>query len=590
MSGKTKFFVFLIITVTVVLAYTSVWDDTFIFDETAHVGAGYSYVATHEYRLNPEHPPLVKDLAGIAVGLSGIDDSQALNSDSWTKAVNGQWDFGRELIYFSGNDADSMTRAARLPMLIFFVIAAIFVFKWARELYGDRAGFIALTLFAFSPTVLAHSRFVTTDVAALFGVVIVTYSFVKYLQKQNKINLLVVGLAFGVAQLLKFSLVLLIPYLLILAIIYALLHKKWKVVGGTILIMVIGYLFVVWPFYYRHVQNYAPEKQKADMEQTLSNFKVRPLADTVIYFSDKPIVRAMAQYSFGVLMVTQRVAGGNTAYFLDNVSAEGDAEYFPLMYLVKEPLAYWVLVLLGLMFLVKQKMGRWKDWLKDHFVEVAMLAWIALYWGTSIVGSLNIGIRHMLPVYPFTIILVSGLLIGFLKDNVRWKLALVTILLGWYVFETVNVHPAYLTYYNQAVGGPLGGRKIAVDSNLDWGQDLKRLSDWVKENEIEKIHLDYFGQAPPEYYLGDIWVNTHSWTYRNKESFLRVNPQGGYLAVSVSFYMGTRGNPDESYAWLDQYEPVEVIGNSIYIWEFRLERNEKPLIHNFTYEDDEEDI
>lgn len=569
MSNKTKLFAFLIILVATISAFTSSWNDTLIFDETAHIGAGYSYVATYEYRLNPEHPPLVKDLAGITVGLSGVDDTQAFNSDSWAKEVNGQWDFGRELIYFSGNDADAITRAARLPMLIFFVLAAFYLFIWARELYGDRAGFIALVLFAFSPTVLAHSRFVTTDVAALFGVVIATYFFLRYLKNQSKINLAVAGLAFGVAQLLKFSLILLIPYLFVLAILYALLHKKWRVVGGTILIMVIGYLFVVWPFYLRHVQNYAPEKQKADMEQTLSNFKVRPLADAVTYFADKPVIRAMSQYSFGVLMATQRVAGGNTTYFLGNVSAEGDREYFPLMYLVKEPLAYWILVLLGLMFLVRQKMGRWKDWMKDHFVEVAMLAWLVIYWGTSIAGSLNIGIRHMLPIYPFTIILVSGLLIGFLKDNARWKLILITVLLGWYVFEAVNIHPAYLTYYNQAVGGPSGGRMIAVDSNLDWGQDLKRLANWVEENEVKEIHLDYFGQADPEYYIGDAWRNTHSWMYRSKADFLEANPQGGYLAVSVSFYMGTRGNPDESYEWLDQYEPVKVIGNSIYIWDFR---------------------
>ncbi len=110
---------------------------------------------------------------------------------------------------------------------------------------------------------------------------------------------------------------------------------------------------------------------------------------------------------------------------------------------------------------------------------------------------------------------------------------------------------------------------IAVDSNLDWGQDLKRLANWVEENEVKEIHLDYFGQADPEYYIGDAWRNTHSWMYRNKADFLEANPQGGYLAVSVSFYMGTRGNPDESYEWLDQYEPVEVIGNSIYIWDFK---------------------
>jgi len=342
------------------------------------------------------------------------------------------------------------------------------------------------------------------------------------------------------------------------------MNKKWKVVGGTILLMIIGFVFVVWPVYLWHVKNYAPERQKSDMEQTLSNYRIRALANAVTYFADKPVLRAMSQYGFGVLMVTQRVAGGNTAYFLGNVSAEGDTEYFPVMYLAKESIPFWIMVLVALgWFLRRRRIG------DRDFTRTALILWLMFYWVVSVSGSLNIGVRHLLPVYPFTIILLSGGLSKFLKNNVRWKLGLVVVLLGWYVFETVNVHPAYLTYYNQIAGGPSEGRKIAVDSNLDWGQDLKRLADWVEEENIKKIHLDYFGQAVPEYYLGDVWINTHSWTYRSREDFLRANPQGGYLAVSASFYMGTRGNPNESYAWLDQYEPMKVIGNSIYIWEFR---------------------
>lgn len=163
------------------------------------------------------------------------------------------------------------------------------------------------------------------------------------------------------------------------------------------------------------------------------------------------------------------------------------------------------------------------------------------------------------------------------NDNAKYKifnfkLSLFTLnftlftLLGWYVADVVRVHPHYLTYFNQLAGGPAGGHQYAVDSNLDWGQDLKRLAMWVEENKVNKIHLDYFGWADQGYYLKDklVWIN--SGTYKNVRDFFAQNLDGGYIAVSVSFYMGSRGDSVNNYIWLDAYEPVAKIGNSIWVW------------------------
>lgn len=559
MPIRLKLFVLIVIFIAAFPAYFSSWNDSLTFDEVAHVGAGYSYIKTQEYRLNPEHPPLIKDLAGAAVNFLGIDDRRAFSSDAWTQKVNGQWDFGRELIYFSGNDADDVTRAAKLPMLLFFVLSAVLVFKWAYEKYGSRASVIALILFSFSPTVLAHSRLVTTDAAALFGVLAASYFFIGYLRNQNGKNFFLAGLVFGAVQLLKFSLFLLVPFFFLSAVVFATVYRKWKIIPGVILIFVVGFALVVWPVYCWHVKNYEPAKQKADMETTLSNFGIRPLADTVTYFADKPYFRALSQYGFGVLMSAQRVAGGHTAYFLGHVSAEGNAKYFPLMYLAKEPLAFWVLVLLALAAVFSKRRS------KGDFVELFMLIWIVLYWVISVWGRLNIGVRHILPAYPFAIILVSGLVDRLLGDGKRIKTLLVGGLLLWYVFEAFNVYPSFLTYYNQLAGGPIEGKKIAVDSNLDWGQDLKRLAAWAEENDIEKLYLDYFGQADPGYYLGDLWIPVHSKMFLNKNDFLEKNPGGGYFAVSASFYMGNFSD----YFWLSIFEPAKIVGNSIYVWDFR---------------------
>ena len=145
-------------------------------------------------------------------------------------------------------------------------------------------------------------------------------------------------------------------------------------------------------------------------------------------------------------------------------------------------------------------------------------------------------------------------------------MAILVCLFGWYLVENLRVYPYYLTYFNQVAGGPSGGYRYAVDSNLDWGQDLKRLADWVNKNNIKKISLDYFGWSDQTYYLKDklVWISAGK--YKSAREFLLDNPNGGYIAVSATFYQGSRQKPETSYAWLDDFKPVTVIGNSIFVW------------------------
>ena len=204
------------------------------------------------------------------------------------------------------------------------------------------------------------------------------------------------------------------------------------------------------------------------------------------------------------------------------------------------------------------------------------MLWIVMYWYLSVRANLNIGVRHLLPTYGFVFILLAGQLtavgnrlkaIGHNKKLKAYNLLLIA-LFSWYVIENIQVYPYYLTYFNQLAGGPSGGYRYVVDSNLDWGQDLKRLSDWVEKNNISKIYFDYFGWADQNYYLKDkfVWINSEK--YAGAKEFLAENPNGGYIAVSASFYMGSREKPETSYAWLDAYKPIATIGNSIFIWKF----------------------
>ena len=210
-------FALVMIAIMAALAYATTWNNSPIYDETAHIGAGYSYLTKRDMRLNPEHPPLVKDLA--ALPLLFLDLNFPTDTDAWQNQLNGQWDQGGNFIFEFGNNPESIVRAARLPIVLFAVITALFLFFWARSMYGNKVALLATFFFAFSPTVIAHSGFVTTDIAATLGFLAGIATFVRTLQKPTRKNLVLTRIVFGLAQLLKFSLFLLVPFYVLLAVV-----------------------------------------------------------------------------------------------------------------------------------------------------------------------------------------------------------------------------------------------------------------------------------------------------------------------------------------------------------------------------------
>jgi hypothetical protein len=561
----------ILIAIASIIAVASAWHDSPIVDEDPHIGAGYSYVAGQTYEFNPEHPPLAKDFAGLALTLLHINPKIL---PAYETSVNDQWNFGRALIYHSGVDPITLIHLAKLPLILFFIFSGWLVYAWTRRTYGPRSALLAVFLFAFCPTVIAHSRFVTTDVPALFGVLLASYFFLKYLNHQNKTNFWLATVSFGIALLTKFSTILLVPYFLLLAIVWAWSqhHEFFKLAGRlvtkSLLIMALGFVVIVGPIYQLHITNYPPAQQKKDATFILNNYSLPLVSNSVIWASDKPILRAYAQYGLGLAMTYQRAEGGNRTYFLGQFSSNSFKTYFPIVYALKEPIPFLILLLCSIWLgwrSWRNKREPFKNKIRDHFPAFAMLLWILIYIGASINANLNIGIRHLLPIYGFIFILVAGQ-IEPLFEIKKWFKVFVFILLGWYAIEFVSVYPYYLTYFNELVGGPAGGHNYVVDSNLDWGQDLWRLGDFVKTNHIQKIYLDYFGWAEQSFYLGNSfqWMTIGQFTSSNQ--FLKENLAGGWLAISASYYQEASFNPAKPYAWLARYTPVTVVGHSILVF------------------------
>ena len=583
-----------------IIAFLSIRDDSLTSDELVHLPAGYSYLTQKDMRLNPEHPPLIKDLAAIPL-LFIRDIKFPSEIKAWQENVNDQWEFGSYFLYRTGNPVEKMIFWARIPMILILVLLGFYIFLWAKELFGNKASLLALFLFSFSPTFLAHGRLVTTDVGAAAGVFIATYYFIKFLKdsssampkalRAGRKNLIIAGIVLGLAQLAKFSVILLLPFFGILIIIWVITKSSGfkeflkTFVRYFVSCLLIGLvaLSLIWVVYQYHTWNYPPEKQAQDTATILASFDNKFLSDSTIWMADKPVLRPIAHYLLGLIMAFQRTGGGDTIYFLGEISGAGWKTYFPIVYLLKEPLTFHILTIIALLYLAwlvkkpfwQKTKERTFNWLKTHFAEFAMLLFIGIYWTTSLASDLNIGVRHLLPVFPFTILLVSGVIAFWLSSGSfpKIKKAFLVWLLLWQAYSVIAIYPYFIAYFNESVGGPDQGYIYVADSNLDWGQDLKRLSQWVDEKGIDKIYLDYSGGYDTRYYSAEKYYlkEKHApwWGTRNPEEL----PKGSYLAVSAFFLQRGRGipapgfnQPTGYYNWLDKYTPVAKIGYSIFVY------------------------
>ena len=575
------------------LMIASASNESAIMDELAHIPAGYSYVALMDMRLNPEHPPLIKDLAGIP--LLFLDLNFPTDVKAWKDDLNGQWDMGRIFLYEAGNDADQILFWARLPMMLLAILFGWILYAWTQRRFGRTTALMTLFLFAFSPTFIAHSRYVTTDLAASFGFLIGLLTFIDFLEQPTRKHAVIAGIALGIALLLKFSTVLLLPVygIALLAwiiahytpvpdknILYSLMRFSIPLFGKIILMGIVA-ATTISLVYQWHVWQYPSERQLADATTLLESFGIRPLANFDLWLIKHDFTRAFGQYILGVLMVVQRAAGGNTTYFVGEVTNGGWWYYFPLLYMLKETAALHILTIVAIIVAglsALRHMGAGIEWIRAHIAETAMLIFIIVYWIYSIRSTLNIGVRHVLPTFPFVYILVSHQITRWLQSipptpgtvsakffHVRWRSVFIAFCLSWTAFSVIFAFPYYLSYFNEFAGGSDTAYRIVADSNYDWGQDLKRLRDYAEENNISHIAVDYFGGGSPLYYLGEKFEPW--WSSRGAPE--------GYFAISATFRQGAFGTwvneqrrPEDQYLWLRDKEPIARAGQSIFIYKF----------------------
>ncbi|MBU4370195.1 glycosyltransferase family 39 protein, partial [Patescibacteria group bacterium] len=449
-------------------------------------------------------------------------------------------------------------------------------------------------LFCLSPLILAHGRIINMDVASALGIFASTYYFVRFLQKPSLKRTLIAFSVFGLTQLIKASALLLIPYFIVLLFIWLVMNlpetrtkikafiNQLKLYFPKLLLGLFLTLFIIVLVYQIGMWNYPAEQQSGDIESVLKSQRSE-LYEKISWFPNLafiPGIRNLAQYSFGALW--QYTRSKNIAYFHGQGAFESFPFYFPIGYLIKEPLAFHILTLLGLWFVIKRMRVREKNYIKSNFFVIASLLWVGFYWFMIVTFSpINSGIRYLIPTLPFIYFLIAGGIGWWLNQKQKgfsFKHAFIGGLLVWQLVSVLTIYPSFLSYFNELIGGPENGYRYMVDTDVEWGQDVKRLSKWVESNGIEQIAVPNWFILKKEQteILSENMVYSHSYQYYLDSRYKYLPPDTrtkGWVAIPARLLQWGTAKPanrhgwfSDSYNWLKDYEPVTKIGYSIFVY------------------------
>ena len=528
----------------IALALGSYTRESATWDEPQHLTAGYAALARRDYRVDTEHPPLARIWAALPLALSsGIK----FDTDSAFWKEGPSWFFCHQFMY-RDNNADWMLYRARFMIVLLGVLLGVLLFYWAREWFGFWPATATLALYCFEPNLLAHASLVTTDFAFVcfaFGAV---YFLWRLTRRFSACNVTGLTIFFVLSQQTKFTAILLWPILLLLLILLVILTRKlWPALGVAALLAVATYggIWAVYGFRYRATTataaRFAFEFEK--------NAHIQATAPTLSKITGWITTRRLLPQAYveGFLL-NQAKANVRPGYLCGEYNTRGWWYYFPVAFLVKTPLIVIVLLFGGLAVCAR----RWR------YDRLFALVPIAVFLGIAMSANINIGLRHILTIYPFVLLVAANAIAHW-----RWALRIAPFVAA---AELALIYPHCIAAFNIAVGGPAHGDEYLVDSNLDWGQDLKRLKHWMDRNGVSEINLSYFGTADPAYYGIRCTYLTGGPFYAEPQVSAPQLP--GYVAVSLTNLRGVYFNEETRhyYERLLERKPVARIGHSIHIY------------------------
>jgi 4-amino-4-deoxy-L-arabinose transferase-like glycosyltransferase len=462
----------------------SVRQESLTWDEGDHIFAGYMSLKHHDFGLNPEHPPLIKMIAAMPLQGMNLREPQLQNRYFKTEAYLG----GGDLIF--QNDFETIIFRARTAASIFALMTALLAFLTAREMFGTGAGFLTLLLIMFEPNFLAHGALVTTDTGAACCLLASIYAFYRYVKSPSWGRVAVLGLAAGIFFITKHSAVLLPPMLILLAITELLrrrqagdenrLHQALRLTGAFLVAGVIA-VAIMWAGYgFRYSARPAGMQINPPLESTLGNLSPTEGKAVKILAHAKLLPES---WLFGLADV-RSVANVWPSYVFGKTYAHGVWFYFPVTFVIKATLTTLIFLPLIIYAIATGKLRGWREILFLSFPP-------ALYFAISMTSKLNIGVRHILLVFIFLLVLAGGTAWSLIRNDRRWAWPIALLLL-FHVVSSFRAFPtSYMAYANELWGGPANVHKYLTDSTTDWGQQLKAVKRYVDEHRIQQCWFAY---------------------------------------------------------------------------------------------------
>jgi dolichyl-phosphate-mannose-protein mannosyltransferase len=534
-------------------------------DELVHIPSGHRYLVAADFRFNPEHPPLAKLWAALPlpfVHLRYTQPDERSNQDylQFTQTYSTEfWQLNEHRWW-------AITFSSRLPMVVITLALGALIFTYAKTFFGRRAALFAVAMFAVEPTMLAHGWIVHTDIPAAFAYLLFFFTLQRYLMGPTFRRAVWLGLATGIALATKFSLAIVLPIFL-LALIYAAIHgrtlepstlKRLAQAGFAIIAV---FVLINAAYFFQHsplatqdstwIQAYAGSTLAGQRTTSLLNIFSRIVPP---------------YYLFGIFTVYVHNRLGHPSSLLGSYSLQGWWSYFPITFALKTSIPFLLLSVAASLWAV------WSIIWKRELVWLLPILAISVFSGIAIFSHINIGIRHIAPIFPFLFVLAAAFFDRLLRTRYMGVVTIVAaVLFGWMIFDAFAGHRNYISFTSSlTLGRP--NWQVLSDSNVEWGEEIGELAEYLKQQGDTRIMaamsagmtprlegLEVVGYAPHDLQSSPTRYVAIGASYLN----------GSTVRDDLTDQNGVRLTEEQRVSYFDNYRrltPERVFGNSIYLY------------------------
>ena len=476
-----------------------------VVDEPVHIAAGYAWLVGHSNAFDPVHPPLARLVCALPLARVGRP---------WHSDIIGA---GNDLLYAHDRYEHNLA-VARRGNLLFLLVAMLCVWAWASRVFSRGVALVAVALLGSLPPILGHAGLVTTDMAVAATLPLALLALDLWLERPDVKRATLLGLAIGLGLLSKFSFVAFFP---VCAVVLLIVRRRSEGRWATAFLAAIVAAGIAWGGYFFQVD-------------TIAN--VHPSSAGLAY-ANTPLPAPL--YWAGLHVVKVHDELGHLSFLLGRYSQRGFWYYFPVLFLFKTPIPFLLLTVAGVAAIVRARRG-----LEFVLIPLALMLFVLF-------SHIDIGIRHILPIYP-PLCVVAAAGVAALWRDARGRVA-AALLLAWLVVGVELAHPDYMAWFNEFAGRH--PERIAVDSNLDWGQDILRLGKAARRHGIERGAVLLVASAN---------ITEHGYpVYDLLEPY---KPMTGWIAVSETALALDPATPKGGYDWLIKGRTYERIGKSIRLY------------------------